>query len=581
MTEREKMAEIAKRRKEWEEGTLRKSLERFGAIESPNRFYTPLDIEGHDFLEKVGFPGEYPFTTSIYPTNIPFQMMSAASGASAAVVRAGNYSGYGTAEDTRDYHNFMATLGHRGGPNIAFDLPTQCGHDSDEPVSRGEVGKVGVAVDTLRDFETIYEAFQGERDLDKIASNFTINAPTNVIVAMYMALAEQRGIPIDKLRGTPQNDILKEFVARGTYIFPPGPSMRMTRDTITFCTRYMPLMNPISICGYHMREAGASAAQAIAFTFANGIAYVQLGVDAGLDVDEFMPRFTFLSMGGSMDFYLEIARARAARRMWARIMRERFKAKNPRSWLMREPGGGAHVGRVDLTSQRPLNNLTRTIAGGIMSALSGGPSHPIVPYDEPLGLGHSLEAQQLVTDGGRILQLECKLNSVIDPFAGSYFMESLTDQVEEEAWDILHKIDDMGGAVAAIEKGFMQREVARSAYDHQRKLETGEKVMVGVNRFTGEQELEVNTQRLVEHPYDPKRRDDAEEKQLAKLAQVKRERDNEKVQASLARLTEAAKDEDTNLIPVILESVKAYASIGEICGVLRQVFGEYQAYSGL
>lgn len=576
MVEREELAEIERRRKEWKEKTVKKSLERFGVKESPNRFYTPLDLKDYNFLEKVGFPGEYPFTASIYPTNIPFQMIARGS---PALVRAGGYSGYGTAEDTRDYYNFMASLGRRGGPNIAFDLPTQCGHDSDEPISRGEVGRVGVAVDTLRDFEVIYEAFVGDRDLDKIASNFTINAPCNIILAMYIALAEKRGIPIDKLRGTPQNDILKEFVARGTYIFPPRPSMRMIRDTITYCTKHMPLMNPISICGYHMREAGATAAQAIAFTFANGIAYVQTGIDAGLDVDEFMPRFTFLSMGGSMEFYTEIARARAARRMWAKIMRERFGVKNPRNWIMREPGGGAHVGRVDLTAQRPLNNLTRTVIGAVMSALSSGPAHPTSPYDEPLGLGHSLEAQQLATDGARILQLESKLNEVMDPFAGSYFMESLTDQIEEEAWEIIKKIDDMGGAVAAVEKGYMQREVARSAYEFQRALETGEKVIVGVNRFTGEQELEVTTNRLVEHPYDPKKRAAAEESQLANLARVKGERDNQQVEACLRRLREAAGDESVSLIPVILEAVKAYATLGEMCNMLREVFGEYQAYS--
>jgi len=282
-------------------------------------------------------------------------------------------------------------------------------------------------------------------------------------------------------------------------------------------------------------------------------------------------------MGGSMEFYTEIARARAARRMWARIMKERFGAKNPRNWIMREPGGGAHVGRVDLTSQRPLNNLTRTVIGGVMSALSGGPAHPATPYDEPLGLGHSLEAQQLAIDGARIMQLECKLNEVIDPFAGSYFMESLTDQIEEEAWEIIRKIDEMGGAVAAIEKGYMQREIARSAYQYQKEVETGQRVIVGVNRFTGEQELEVTTNRLVEHPYDPRKRAAAEERQLQNLAMVKRERDNQQVEACLRRLREAAEDDSVNLIPIFLEAVKAYATLGEMCNVLREVFGEYQA----
>jgi methylmalonyl-CoA mutase N-terminal domain/subunit len=578
MFDQEKAEEIERRRKEWQERSVKRSVERFGVEQSPSRFYTPADIKGFDFLEKVGFPGEYPFTAMEYPSNLP--ALRVRGGSSALLVRAGAYSGYGAPEDTRDYYNYMReSLGRRGGPNIAFDLPTQCGYDSDYPMARGEVGKVGVAVDTLRDFEVIYEAFTGENDLDKIASNWTINAPCNVILAMYMALAEKRGIGLDKLRGTPQNDILKEFVARGTYIFPPKPSMRMIRDTITYCTEHMPLMNTISICGYHMREAGASQAQGIGFTFSNAIAYVQLGLDAGLDVDQFIPRFTFLSLSGSMDFFKEIAMARASRRMWARIMMERFGTKNPRNWFMRAAASGAGIGRAPMMAQRPLNNVTRGVLNGMMSALSGGVPTAGAPYDEPLGLGHSLEAQQLFMDTGRVLQFEAKVANVIDPLAGSYYVEWLTDQVEAEAWEIIQKIDAMGGAAAAIEGGYMQREITRSAYEYQRQIETGERVVVGVNRFTGERELEVLTTRLVEHPYDPGKRVEAEEKQLKSLAQVKRERDNEQVATTLRRLKEEANDESVNLIPSILEAVKAYASIGEICGVLREVFGEYQAYN--
>ncbi len=578
MFEKDRLEEIERKRKEWEEGTLRQSLERFGVTESPQKFYTPLDIENHDFLEAVGFPGEYPFTADVYPTAVPTLALMGA--APTELVRAGMYSGYGTAEDTRDYYNYMRSIGRPGGPNIAFDLPTQCGYDSDHPTARGEGGKVGVAVDTLRDMEVIYEAFVGDNDLDKIASNFTINAPCNVILTMYFALAEKRGIPPDRLRGTPQNDILKEFVAHGTYIFPPKPSMRMVRDTITYCTEHAPLMNTISICGYHMREAGATGPQAVAFTFANAIAYAQLAMDAGLDADTFLPRFTFLSFGGSMEFFEEIALQRAARRMWAKIAKERLGAKNPRCWILRQAAAG-HIGEVSKTVQRPLNNFIRAVIGGVASSLSGGGPFTGFPYDEPLGLGHSLEGWQLNIDAMRVLMHEAKLCEVADPLAGSYYVESLTDQMEQEAWKELEKIDALGGAVAAIERGYMQQEITKSAYRFQQEVERREKVVVGVNRFTGEHELEVTTTRLVEHPYDPVKRAQAEEKQIANLDRVKRERDNEKVNACLMHLEEAARDEKVNLIPIILEAVKEYTSLGEICGVLRDVFGEYQAYEAL
>lgn len=573
MFDKDRLAEIERRRKEWEEGTLKQALERLGMTESPRKLYTPLDIKDFDFLEKVGFPGDYPFTADVYAT--PALAVAMGGAAPTRLVRAGMYSGYGTAEDTRDYYK---SSGRVGGPNIAFDLPTQCGYDSDSPMARGEVGKVGVAVDTLRDFEVIYENFVGNNDLDRIASNFTINAPCNIILAMYIALAEKREIPPAKLRGTPQNDILKEFVARGTYIFPPRPSMRMIRDTITYCTEHLPLMNTISICGYHMREAGATGPQVLAYTFSNAIAYVQLAIDAGLDVDVFLPRFTFLNFGGSMELFKEIAVNRAGRRMWAKIVRERFGSKNPRCWILRQVAAGGS-GEATKTVQRPLNNFTRAVLGGVASALSGGVPFTGFPYDEPLGLGHSLEGWQLNIDAMRIMTLEAKLCEVTDPLAGSYYVESLTDQVEEEAWREIEKIDAMGGAVAAIEKGYMQREITKSAYQFQRALETGERVIVGVNQFTGEQELEVLPSRLVEHPYDPQKRAAAEEKQIAKLAGVKRERDNESVQACLNRLDEAARDEEVNLIPPILEAVKAYATLGEMCHVLRGVFGEYQAYN--
>jgi methylmalonyl-CoA mutase N-terminal domain/subunit len=350
----------------------------------------------------------------------------------------------------------------------------------------------------------------------------------------------------------------------------------MTRDTIVFCAENAPGINPVSISGYHMREAGASAAQALAFTLSNGIAYFQLGIDAGLEVDKFAGQMTFLSLGGSMDFYREIAVRRAERRMWAKIMKERFEAKNPRSWIQRQPG--VLFLAAATTAQRPLNNLTRGVVGAMASAMAGFGPLVAPPYDEPLGLGWSLEAQQLSEDAMRVLICEAGITDVLDPFAGSYFMESLTDEVEAEAWEIINKIDEMGGAVAAIEQGYLQREIARSAYEFQRGVEMGEKVIVGVNAFLGENELEVETSRLVAHPYDPKKREEAEQRQLDNLAQVKKERDNEAVKASLERLKEAANDESVNLIPPLMDCARLYASEGEMVNALKEVFGEYEAY---
>ncbi len=581
MDSKDKIEEIEKRKKNWEQVTLPRTLGRYRLPKSPTSFYSPLDLKDHDFLKKVGFPGEYPFTSGTYPSTI-FPLMRLRGRGKAEeqeVRRAGGYSGYGTAEDSRDFYLGVAKRGFRGGPNIAFDLPTQCGYDSDDPVVKGEVGRVGVAVDTLRDMEVIYEAFTGDRDLDKIGSNFTINASTNMTLAMYFVLAQKRGIPLEALVATPQNDILKEIVARGTYIFPIKPSMRMTRDSIVFCAKHTPKLNPISISGYHMREAGATAAQTLAFTLSNAIAYLQLGVDAGLDIDSFSGQITFLTLGGSMEFYREIAVRRAERRMWARIMRERFKAKDPRSWIQRQPGVLFLASAT--TAQRPLNNLTRAVIGAIASAMAGYGAAASPPYDEPLGLGWSREAQQLSEDAGRIVNCEAGLCDVLDPFAGSYFMESLTDEIEEEAWGIIKKIDEMGGAVAAIENGYMQREVAKSAYDFQRQVETGERTIVGVNAFLGENELEVTTTRLVPHPYDAKKREAAEQRQLANLAKVKRERDNAAVKASLKRLKEAAQDESVNLIPLLMDCAKLYATEGEMVNTLKEVFGEYQAYGAV
>ncbi|MFH1484466.1 MAG: methylmalonyl-CoA mutase family protein [Chloroflexota bacterium] len=567
MFNKDDLSEIQRRRKAWEGGALRRSLERFGVKESPNRFYTPLDARDHDFLCDVGFPGEYPFTSG--ETAVAIE--------ESAFKKPKIYAGYGIAEDTRDYYKSMLATGRGESPHMAFDLPTQCGYDSEALLARGEVGKTGVAVDSLRDFEIIYEAYQGEHDLDKIYSSWVINAPANIILAMYIAIAEKRNIHLSKLACVPQNDILKEYVARGTYIFPPRPSMRLVRDTITFCTRHMPLTSPVMVSGVHIREAGATAPQVLAFTFANGIAYAQAGIDAGLDIDDFAHNLTFLHLGGSMEMFQEIALQRAGRRMWAKIMRERFGAKKPESWVSRV-FRGAIIGNSCTTAQRPLNNLTRTIIGGIASALSGGGGEVHPGFDEPLGLGYSLEGRQLMRDAERIIRYEAKLCEVIDPLAGSYYVEALTDKIESEAWDILRRIDEMGGAVTAIENGYMGREIARSAYDYQRKLEKGEEIRVAVNEFLGPNELEVMPTRLVPHPYDPAKREDAERRQIANTVKLKRERDNSQVERTLKRLHDTARDESANIVPPILEAVRAYATLGEMCDVMREVFGEYSAF---
>jgi methylmalonyl-CoA mutase N-terminal domain/subunit len=570
--ERVKQAE-----EEWRANVVEPRVQRFNIPESPTRFYTPTSQPDFDFLEKVGFPGQYPFTAG----NRPFEAWRAHAEAGArlgvrpdyGVSSAGRYSGYGTAEDYRDYLLAMQARGSRGGPNVAFDLVTQCGYDSDSPNALGEVGRVGVAIDSYRDFRVIYEAFTGERDIDQVASNFTINAPCAVILAMLAALADERGVPLAKLRGTPQNDILKEFIARGTYIYPPRESMRLFRDTLIFCRQHMPRMNVNSIGGYHIREAGATRVQDLAFSLANGIAYLQEGVDAGLDVDDFAPMFTFNAFGGSMEVYAEIAFQRAARRMWARTVKERFGATEPRAMMIRMPIT-AHIGCTSTTLQRPLNNLARSVIGGVAAGMSGGMPSAYPPFDEPLGLGHSLESIQLQIDATRVMIYEARLGDVTDPWAGSYFMESLTDETEAAVQEEVDRIDGMGGAVAAIENGYMPRAVAQSAYERQKRIESKQDFMVGVNCFDGENEIDVSVNRAVEELYDPEHLRSAEERQLEKLAELKRERSDGAVARSLAALEQHAKDPEASLMPDLIECVKSEATLQEICDVLRGVFGE-------
>jgi methylmalonyl-CoA mutase, N-terminal domain len=558
MFDQKKMEELEKKQEDWKSGALQKILDKvkMKAEQFPKQYYSPLDISGFDFARDTGFPGEYPFTMATHPTAIPAEFLVGA--------RA-RYSGFGTPEDTRDHFKFLVSKGFTG-PSVAFDLPTQIGYDSDHALAVGEVGKIGVACCTLRDMEVIFEAFAG-LPMENLRTSFTCNSQTAVILAMYIALAEKKGVDVKRLTGTTQNDILKEYVSRGTYIFPPGPSMRLVVDTLVYGTKFLPRFNVMSISGYHMREAGATAAQELAFTFANAIAYIEAGIQAGLKIDEFAPRLSYLG-GCGTHFFQEVAKFRAARRIYAKIIRERFGAKDPESCRLRSPSGNA---ARSFTVQKPLNNVVRatvqamsTLLGGVMG---GGFA---VPYDEALGL-YTERSRRIADDTSRILRLEARLGDVIDPLAGSYYIESLTNEVEDEVWKILEKIDAVGGAVKAIERGYMQQEISRSAYQEQQDVEAGKKVIVGVNKFVEEEEAVEGGM-----GFEPT----VEERQLASLKAVKKDRDNQKVRAALDQIRRTAEGKDNLMFPII-EAVKVQASIGEICQVLRGVFGEYQPYTQL
>jgi methylmalonyl-CoA mutase N-terminal domain/subunit len=565
----------------WQRETLAPALGRFGQEAPQDRFYGPDDLRGFDFLRDVGFPGQFPLTAGTYATD------PAASGGRGTgqipqgegLVRAGRYSGYGGPEDTAAYYESMIALGQSAGPNLAFDLPTQCGYDSDAPLAAGEVGRTGVALDSMEDFRIIYAPFTGAVELDRVASNWTINAPAIVIVAMYFLLAQERGLDTKRLRATPQNDILKEFIARGTYIFPPRHSMRLVRDLFLFATEHLPAMNLVSAGGYHMREAGATRDQDLGFSMANAIAYLETGTAAGIDIDVLAPRISFNAFGGSLELFREVAFQRAARRLWASIVRDRFGAESPRSWLLRQPNG-AHMGFYNATVSRPLNNLTRAVIGGVASALSG--YAPVVepPFDEALGLGWSREGMQLSEDAARILMYEAKLTEVRDPLAGSYYVETLTNESQAAAQAVVDDIDSRGGAVAAIESGYMPDAVARSAIERARALESGDRIVVGVNAFTGPDEITVELQQTA-HPYDAERLAMAEARQRSKLVALRRRRDGRAVARSLAELRRAARDDDTPLVPPVIDCLRADATLGEICDGLREVLGEHRSTSGV
>ena len=510
------------------------------------RVYTPLNMEGFDYATSLGFPGQYPFTRGVYPTMYRARLWTMR-----------QYAGFGTAEETNTRFKYLLDHGQTG-LSAAFDLPTQIGYDCDHPLSQGEVGKAGVSVSTLQDMEILFDGIP----LDKVTTSMTINAPATVLLAMYIAVGEQQGVPKARLGGTTQNDILKEFIARGMYAFPPKPSMRLVNDIFEYCSENMPRWNTISISGYHIREAGATATQEVAFTLADGIAYVEAAVKKGLNLDEFARRLSFF-FAAQNNFLEEIAKFRAARRLWAKILRDRFGAKNPRSWLLRFH---TQTSGATLTAQQPNNNVVRVAFQALASVLGGTQSLHTNSFDEAYALP-SEGAVKIALRTQQIIAYESGVADTIDPLAGSYYIEYLTDRIEEEAMRYIGKIDSMGGAVAAIEKGYIQREIVESAYRYQKEIESKEKVVVGINEFTTEERTPIPILRV-----DPA----VEEKQIERLNKIKRKRNRVKVDNALDQLRRAAEG-DENLMSIILEAVKTYASLGEICGVLREVFGEYKA----
>ena len=548
------LEEIHKRKKEWERETVSKSLEKLPekaefltSSEIPiDRVYTPLDIERLDYLKDLGFPGEYPFTRGVYPTMYRARLWTMR-----------QYAGFGTAEQTNQRFKYLLQQGQRG-LSVAFDFPTQVGYDCDHPMARGEVGRAGVSVSTLRDMEIIFDGIP----LKEITTSMTINAPATVLLAMYIAVGQKQGTEPSQLGGTVQNDILKEYAARGMYIFPPKPSMRLVTDIFEYCSQHMPQWNTISISGYHIREAGATAVQEVAFTLANAIAYVQAAIDRGLDLDRFAGRLSFF-FASHNNFFEEIAKFRAARRLWAKIMRERFKAKNPASWMLRFH---TQTSGVSLTAQQPYNNIVRVALQALAAVLGGTQSLHTNSFDE----AYALPSEQAVTVALRTQQIiayESGVAETIDPLGGSYYVEYLTNQIEEKAAKYIEQIDEMGGAVAAIEKGFMQQEIVESAYRFQREVEAKKRIIVGVNEFITEEETPIKILQI-----DP----EIEKKLVERLKKIRQQRNQTKVKEMLDKLRSAAEKENANLMPFIIQAVKEYATIGEICDTLREVFGEYK-----
>ncbi|PKL25348.1 MAG: methylmalonyl-CoA mutase [Spirochaetae bacterium HGW-Spirochaetae-3] len=529
------LAKFSERKKEFSTGS-----------KSPvKRLYTPLDDAGRDYAKDIGFPGAYPYTRGVQNTMYRGRFWTMR-----------QYAGFSTAEESNKRYKFLLSQGTTG-LSVAFDLPTQIGYDSDHALSQGEVGKVGVAIDSLADMEILFDGIP----LDKVSTSMTINAPASVLLAMYIAVAEKQGVGPDKLEGTIQNDILKEYVARGTYIFPPEPSMRLITDIFAYCSKSVPNWNTISISGYHIREAGSTAAQEVAFTIADGIAYVDAAVKAGLDVDDFAPRLSFF-FNAHNDLFEEVAKFRAARRVWATVMKERFGAKNPKSLSLRFH---TQTAGSTLTAQQPDNNIVRVAIQTLAAVLGGTQSLHTNSKDEALALPTEASVR-IALRTQQIVAYESGATETIDPLAGSYYVESMTDRIQKEAEAYIATIDGMGGAVKAIERGYVQQEIQDAAYTCQMDIESGEKIVVGVNKFQIEEGPPKGLLRV-----DPI----VGEQQSAKLKKLRAGRDNGRVDSALAALKAGAKGDD-NLMPLILEAVRAYATLGEICDVLRAEFGEYQ-----
>ena len=511
--------------------------------------YGPQDLEarGWTYEKQLGDPGQYPYTRGPHATMYrgkPWTMRM--------------FAGFGTPEDTNQRFKFLLENGQTG-LSTAFDMPTLMGYDPDHPRSLGEVGREGVSVATLDDMMRLF----GDIPLDKVSTSMTINAPAAVLLALYVAVAEQQGVGPDKLRGTLQNDMLKEFIAQKEWISPIRGHMRIIRDMLAWCTRTMPQWNTISISGYHIREAGATGVQELAFTLADGIGYVQLGIDAGLDVDEFAPRLSYF-WDVHNDFFEEIAKFRAGRRMWAKIMRERFGAKNPKSWLLRTH---AQTAGVSLMAQQPLNNVVRTTVQALAAVLGGTQSLHTNSYDETYALPTE-EAAELALRTQQLIYEETNVAAVADPLAGSYFVETLTDQVEAAAWEYIHKIDAMGGIVKAVEEGYPQREIARSAFEFQREVDTGRRAIVGVNKYTTPEEGDHIPTLKIDHV--------VESGQIERVKQFRAGRDPAVIERCLAAVKAALADDTQNVMPPIFDAVKNNVTLGEICDLFRSELGEYR-----
>ena len=541
-------------KEKWDQGPVAKTLSKspearpvFTTISGTpvERLYTPLDVKGLDYDRDLGYPGLFPFTRGVQPTMYRGRFWTMR-----------QYAGFGDAKGTNERYRYLLQQGQTG-LSVAFQLPTQAGYDSDHPLSMGEVGKVGVAIDHIDDMKILFNQIP----LDKVTTSMTMNAPAGVLLSMYLAIAEEQGVPWDKVGGTIQNDVLKEIICRGQYIYPPKQTMRLTVDLIEFCQKYVPRWNSISISGYHIRESGSTAAQEMAFTLADGIAYTQACIERGMPVDSFAPRLSFF-FNAFTNVLEEVAKFRAGRRYWAKVMRDRFKAKDPRSMMLRYH---VQTGGVTLTAQQPLNNIVRVGLQTYATALGGAQSLHTNSYDEAL----CLPTQQAVTVALRTQQIvaeESGATDTIDPLAGCYYVENMTDKIEAEIDDYIKKIDAMGGTLAAIEQGFIQKEIQNSAYRFQKEIESGERVYVGINKYTMEEPPPTGLLKVDMSVGEVK---------TAELKKYRAQRDQAKWKAALDKLRQVSKT-DENVMPYVIEAVKAKATVGEICNVWREVYGEYR-----